>query len=94
MTKLSVSSITGPYCATYKQGEQLFSQVAQHLRVGEHVQLDFADVEFASSSFFNELFGAITETFGEEKLRQSLSFVSLRSRHRFVLDRTRCATPI
>ncbi|MBK8274960.1 MAG: STAS-like domain-containing protein [Nitrospira sp.] len=94
MTKLSVSAITGPYCATYTQGEQLFAQVAQHLRAGAHVQLDFADVEFTSSSFFNEFFGSILEKFGEETLSQCLSFVSLRPRHRFVLDRTRYATPV
>jgi len=93
MTKLSVYSIAGPYCGTYKQGEQLFLQVAQYLQAGEDVQLDFSDVEFTSSSFFNELFGAIAENFGAESLDQRLSFVSLKPRHRFVLDRTRHATP-
>ena len=94
MTKLSVFAITGPYCATYKQGEQLFFQVVQHLQAGESVQLDFSDVEFASSSFFNELFQSIIEKFGDNALDQHLSFASLRPRHRFILDRTRYSTPV
>lgn len=89
MTRLSVLKLAGPYCATYEQGEQLFLEIADYLRSGELVELDFEGVDLASSSFFNELFGRIFEEFGNELLESHLSYLRLKPRHKFVLDRTR-----
>lgn len=89
MIKLSVVEIAGPYCATYKEGAQLFLNISPLFKASIEVQLDFSDVELTSSSFFNELFGSITESFGEEFLDQHLSFISLKPRHKYVLDKAR-----
>jgi len=88
MTRLSIFKIAGPYCATYKQGEQLFYQIARHFKAGEKVELDFENVELASSSFFNELFGRISEEFGDEFRESHLLYFGLKPRHKFVLERT------
>jgi hypothetical protein len=88
MIRLSIVEIAGPYCGTHSEGEQVFRAIAPLLRRQEHVELDFDQVELASSSFFNELFGSITEVFGEDFVEEYLSYASLKPRHKFVLDRT------
>mgnify|MGYP002084826339 CR=1 FL=1 len=88
MTRLSVTKVSGPYCATNEQGAQLFQELSPYFKADECVELDFSGVELTSSSFFNELFGAIAEAFGDTFSDQHLSFSSLKPRHRFVLDRT------
>jgi hypothetical protein len=93
MTKLSVAEIATPYCATYKQAELLYDQVSTYLRAGERVELDFENVELASSSFFNELFGRIIEEFGHDFVARHLNYLALKPRHRFVLERTDHFTP-
>jgi hypothetical protein len=93
MTRLSVAALASPYCATYKQADQLFNHIAVHLRGGEAVELDFEKVELASSSFFNELLGRITDAFGQEVTEKRLSYFALKPRHKFVLERTRHITP-
>lgn len=93
MTRLSIVQIAGQYCGTHFEGEKIFFVLVPLLRRNEHIELDFAQVELASSSFFNELFGRITEEFGEVALNKQLSYTSLKPRHRFVLERTRDAAP-
>ena len=93
MTRLSVAKIAGPYCGTHSEGEKLYAAVAPFLKRGEKIALDFDQVEIASSSFFNELFGSIIEEFGEELIEEYISYVSLKPRHQFVLDRTRYPAP-
>ena len=66
MTRLSIVEIAGPYCGTQTEGEKLYRVIVPHLRANEKVVLDFDNVEIASSSFFNEVFGLITEDFGED----------------------------
>lgn len=91
MTRLSIVQIAGQYCGTHLEGEKIFFALVPLLKSNEHVELDFAQVELASSSFFNEIFGRITEEFGETALNKQLSFTSLKPRHVFVLERTRDA---
>ena len=93
MTKLSIVQIAGQFCGTHSEGEKVFLTLAPLLRRNEHVDLDFAEVELASSSFFNELFGRVTEEFGETAVNRYLTYSSLKPRHVFVLERTRDATP-
>lgn len=93
MTRLSVFEIAGPYCTTYREGERLFHKVSPYFKTGEQIQLDFSDVELASSSFFSELLGSVVENFGEEFLNKQLTFTSLKPRHKYVLDLTRNITP-
>jgi hypothetical protein len=93
MTKLSVVDIAGQYCGSHLEGEKLYESIALSLSGGDMVELDFDQVELTSSSFFNELFGRISENFGEQSIDSRLSFVSLKPRHRFVLERTRHSAP-
>jgi hypothetical protein len=93
MTRLSVAPIASPYCATYREADELFNHIAVYLRVGEPIELDFENVEIASSSFFNELFGRITEVFGQDVAETQISYFGLKPRHRFVLERIRHIAP-
>ena len=93
MSRLSIVNIAGQYCGTHSEGEKIYRELAPLLRGHEKVTLDFDQVELTSSSFFNELFGRIIEELGESYIDDYLSYVSLKPRHRFVLDRTRQATP-
>lgn len=93
MTKLSVVQIAGPYCGTHAEGKKVYTAIEASLRKHEHVELDFDQIELASSSFFNELFGRIIDEFGEEFLTSHLSYISLKPRHTFVLERTRHSNP-
>jgi hypothetical protein len=93
MTRLFVAPIASPYCATYKEADELFNQIAVHLRAGETIELDFENVELASSSFFNELFGRITEVFGQAVAENQISYFGLKPRHKFVLERIRHIAP-
>jgi len=89
MTRLLVAKHSGPYCGTHVEGAKLFEQLCPYLRAGESVELDFSNVELTSSSFFNELLGAIGEVFGDSFLEEHVFFSSLKPRHKFVLDRIR-----
>ena len=91
--RLGVTELLAPTVQPYREGEQLFHKVSPYFKTGEQVQLDFSDVELASSSFFSELLGSIVENFGEEFLDKHLSFTSLKPRHKYVLDLTRNITP-
>jgi len=93
MTRLSIVEIAGQYCGTHSEGEKIYRALAPLLGGHEKVELDFDQVELTSSSFFNELFGRIIEEFGENYIDDYLSYVSLKPRHKFVLDRTRHAAP-
>jgi len=93
MTRLPLVQIVGPYCGTHLEGEQLFRSIAPLLQKNEKVLLDFENVEMASSSFFNALFGLISENFGDAMLEPHITYTSLRPRHQFVLERSRPVTP-
>jgi len=93
MTRLSVVQIAGPYCGTHSEGEKLYAALAPLLKRREKIALDFDQIEIASSSFFNELFGRITEEFGEDLIEGYISYISLKPRHQFVLDHTRYPAP-
>lgn len=93
MIRLSIVEITGPYCGTQTEGEKLYRAIVPHLRANEKVVLDFANVEIASSSFFNEVFGLVAEDFGEEILESHISYDSLKPRLQFVFERSQRATP-
>jgi hypothetical protein len=89
MTRLSVVEIAGPYCATHSEGQKIYSALIHLLKRKEKVALDFCNVEIASSSFFNELFGRIGEELGDCYIENYITYTSLKPRHQFVLDRTR-----
>lgn len=94
MTRLSILEIVGPYCGTHSDGDKVFSAILPFLRKGEKVSLDFDHIELTSSSFFNALFWRISEEFNDDFIDRNLSYVSLKPRHQFVLDRTRSSTPV
>lgn len=93
MTKLSIVEIAGPYCGTHIEGEKVYRAIVPCLRVDEKVVLDFANVEIASSSFFNEVFALVAEDFGEKALESHISYASVKPRLQFVLERSQRATP-
>lgn len=88
MIRFLVFKITGPFCGTSKEGDLLYQAILPALSNNEEIELDFEDVEIASSSFFNSVIVRIVEEFGEQFVESHVKYRSLKPRHSFVLGRS------
>lgn len=93
MLKIIVAQVTGLYCGTSREGDALYEQISQPLREGQQVELDFTGVQLTSSTFFNVLYGRITQELGNPQTDGLIKMVGMMPRHQFVLSRIREPNP-
>lgn len=75
MRRILVKNVCGAHCLSPDEGEALFKEAYELLRIDEDILLDFIGVETLASSFLNtavgRLFGKFDHSFVEGKLRWS-----------------------
>jgi STAS-like domain of unknown function (DUF4325) len=88
MTRILVSQVLSPFCGTADDGERLYMWIHEIVMKDEKVELDFAGVEMASSSFFGALISLLTEGYGPTVFETHVTYRSLKPRLDYVLKRT------
>ncbi|MCY0909115.1 MAG: STAS-like domain-containing protein [Sulfobacillus thermotolerans] len=72
------------------QGRRLRAWLAEHLRRGEPLTLDFQRVEVMTSAFADECFGKLWDAFDHDQIRRLIRLIGLRGNNlaifRFVLS--------
>lgn len=75
---LKIVDLAGtPFCIALEDGEKVMNAIAEQLKLGNHIVLDFAEIELLTSSFLNAAIGDLYEDFTEEEIRDHLRLVNV-----------------
>ncbi len=74
---LKVTSLIGISAVSRASGDKIRNEIERRLKLEEHVELDFSEVRYFASPFFNTAVAPLLEVHRIEKLQSLLKFSNI-----------------